>query len=149
MGCRLTRTESTELCEQTTTKEDEKQGNVSNGQPKAARKDTPIVGNEQLRVGFIYHFGKSENPGDEVIYTALDMDGHCERYMLIQVDPFRNGYSPNSSLTAKPIGNWRGSFTCDGNVFDISHNSHTIDFNDYFQRSRKRESSGFLPDVGC
>ncbi|CAJ0610251.1 unnamed protein product [Cylicocyclus nassatus] len=63
MGCRLTRTESTELCEQAT-KDDEKQRNVSNGQPKVTRKDTPVVGNE----------------------------------------PLRNGYSPNSSLTAKPIG---------------------------------------------
>ncbi|KHJ97992.1 hypothetical protein OESDEN_02023 [Oesophagostomum dentatum] len=49
MGCRLTRTESTELCEQTTTKEDEKQGTVSNGQAKAPRKDTPAYGGEPLR----------------------------------------------------------------------------------------------------
>ncbi|EPB80511.1 hypothetical protein ANCCEY_00408 [Ancylostoma ceylanicum] len=51
MGCRLTRTESTELCEQTA-KEDEKQGNVSNGQPKVMRKDTPAHGHEHLRNGY-------------------------------------------------------------------------------------------------
>ncbi|KAK6759729.1 hypothetical protein RB195_021349 [Necator americanus] len=51
MGCRLTRTESTELCEQTT-KEPEKQGNVSNGQSKVTRKDTPIHGTEYFRNGY-------------------------------------------------------------------------------------------------
>ncbi|KAK5977525.1 hypothetical protein GCK32_013134 [Trichostrongylus colubriformis] len=42
MGCRLTRTESTELCEQSK-KEDEKQGHVSNGQTALLRRDTPTA----------------------------------------------------------------------------------------------------------